>query len=164
MKEVDRRNFLKAVGAGVGAAALAYAPMGLLGSATRMTGGGEALLTFTAEAPLPAGARPTLASLMLRGHVAAGERVSGLVNQRIVAGYPAKAGAEVLPRMGLTGRIDRVQNGPTIELWGTFDDAADRRLLRDRDFHVTIDRGTGLVTYRLRGRSHRLQLTEFNGQ
>ncbi|MEE8199491.1 MAG: hypothetical protein V3R48_07260 [Thermoplasmata archaeon] len=66
--------------------------------------------------------------------------------------------------MGMSGRIDRVQNGSAIEFWGTVDDAADRRLLQDRNFHISIDRGVGTVTYRFQGRNHLLKLKEFNGQ
>lgn len=164
MAKVDRRNFLKVLGAGVGVAALAYAPAALLSGAGRMAGGGETAFSFAAEGALPAGVRPTIASLVLRGHAAVGERMSGFMNQRIVAGYPAKPRAETLPRMGLTGRIDRIQNGSTIELWGTVEDAADRRILQDRNFHLTIDRGSSMVTYRFQGRSHQLQLKEFDAQ
>lgn len=161
MKEVNRREFLKVVGTGVGAAALASVPMGLLNGAGPWADGGATAFSFAAEGPLPAGARPTIASLVLRGHVTEGRGGSGFLNQRIVAGYPATSKAEVLPHMGLTGRVDRVHNGAAVEIWGTVDDAVDRRLLQGGTFHLTIDRSRGTVDYRLRGRSHRLRLKEF---
>lgn len=163
MKKVDRRNFLKLAGAGVGAVALSTVPMGLLSGFGGMAGH-EATFSFVAEGPVPAGARPTFGSLLLRGHISAKDRVSGLVNQRIVAGYPAKARALAFSRLGFTGRIDRAQNGQTIELSGTVEDAAAPHYRRDRNFHLSIDRGAGIVTYRFQGRSHQLQLKEFNAQ
>ena len=164
MKKVDRRNFLKLLGAGVGAVALAYTPVSLLSGAGQLAGGEKAAFSFGAEGALPAGARSTIASLVLQGNVRSGARVSGFLNQRIVAGYPAGRKAEAFPGMGLTGRIDKVQQGSTIEIWGTVEDAADRRVLSDRNFHISIDRGIGTVTYRFQGRNHVLKLNEFNGQ
>ncbi len=164
MKKVDRRNFLKLLGAGVGAAAVAYTPVSLLSGAGQLVGGEQAAFSFGAEGALPAGARSTIASLVLQGHVRPGDQASGFLNQRIVAGYPAGRKAEAFPGMGLTGRIDRVTQGSNIEMWGTVEDAANRRVLSDRSFHISIDRGTGTVTYRFQGRNHLLKLKEFNGQ
>ncbi|MEE8492900.1 MAG: twin-arginine translocation signal domain-containing protein [Nitrospirales bacterium] len=164
MKKVNRRNFLKLLGAGAGAAALAYAPVSLLSGAGQLAGGEQAAFSFGAEGALPGGARSTIASLVLQGHVRSGDRVSGFLTQRIVAGYPARQRAETFPGMGLTGRIDKMTQGSTIEMWGTVEDAANRRALLDRSFHISIDRAMGTVTYRFQGRNHLLKLKEFNGQ
>lgn len=162
MKEVDRRSFLKVLGTGLGAAAIASSPAALVSSASSLAGGRGMAFSFSAEAPLPASPVPSFATLVLRGHVAAGDRESGFLNQRIVVGSPPTPRAEALPRLGLSGRVDRVQNGPTIEIWGTVDDVADPRLMRGRNFHLTIDRALGRGAYTYQGRSYRLQLKEFN--
>lgn len=162
MKKVDRRNFLKLVGVGAGAAALAATPMGLMSEANRGTGSSRAAFSFSAVGPVPEESPSAFASLVLRGHVTEGERVSGMLNQRIVSGYPARSKGRAFERLGFSGRVDRVQNGAQVEFWGTVEDAADRPLLRDQPFHVTIDPGTRLVTYRLQGRAHQLALKDFS--
>ncbi len=161
MKNVNRRNFLKLVGVGAGVAALAATPLGLLGGG-RPSATGAPAFTFGAEGPVPAGAPSRFASLVLRGHVTEGDRVSGMLNQRVVAGYPATPKAQAFDRLGFSGRIERVENGSLVDFWGTVEDAADRPLLADQAFHVTIDPGTRRVTYRLQGKSHSLQLKEFS--
>ncbi len=162
MKTVDRRNFLKVVGAGVGAAAIAvYAPAALLSGAGRMAGGSETAFSFVAEGAVPEGARPTFGSLVLRGHVNAGDQISGFMQQRLVAAYPAKKRALSFSRLGFSGRINRVQNGPTLEVSGAVEDAVAPRYLQARNFHLSIDRGAGTVTYQFQGHSPQLQLKEF---
>ncbi|MFQ5919439.1 MAG: twin-arginine translocation signal domain-containing protein [Thermoplasmata archaeon] len=161
MKKVDRRNFLKLVGAGVGTAALATTPIGLLGGGWS-SGTGAAALSFAAEGPVPAGAPSRFAALVLRGHLTDGDRVHGMLNQRVVAGYPATPKAQAFDRLGFSGRIERVENGSRVDFWGAVEDAADRPLLADQPFHVTIDPGLRQVTYRLQGKSHNLQLKEFS--
>ena len=91
-----------------------------------------------------------------------GDRVSGMLNQRVVAGYPARTSAQAFDRLGFSGRIERVQNGSLVDFWGTVEDAADRPLLADQPFHVTIDPGLRQVTYRLQGKRHTLELKEFS--
>ena len=165
MKELSRRDFLKVVGvgvAGVGALAVAQGPLAALSGSKKSANESEATtIHFVAVGPIPERTYPGFASLVLRGHVSGGPPASGLITQQIVPGYPASPRAEPLPRLSLSGRVDRVESGSTIVVRGTVDDAADWRFVRDRSFEVTIDRAAGVAIYRTQGATHRLQLSEF---
>lgn len=140
MEELNRRKFLKLVGAGSGAiAAGAMLPgMGFAG-----LGGG--LFAFRAVGGLPGGTLPSYATYVLEGHVNP-VTLSGVLTRTVYAGAPEEMSQIALPGMTRVVRIDGVRElGDLFHLRGV---VADRSQLGSREaasMEIRIDRVAGVV-------------------
>ena len=145
MDDMNRRNFMKMVGAGTGAvAASAILPgMGLTGLA------GKGILAFRAVGGLPGGNFPSFATYVLEGHVNP-LTLSGVVTRTVYAGSPEEMSQIALPGMTQVVRIDGVRDlGGLFHLRGSVDDRAQLGALESpaREFRIDLLRGTVLAPF-----------------
>ena len=120
MEDLNRRNFMKMVGAGTGAvAASAILPgMALTGLA------GKEIFAFRAVGGLPGGNFPNFATYVLEGHVNP-LTLSGVVTRTIYAGAPEEMSQIAIPGMTQVVRIETVRDlGGLFHLRGSVDDRA----------------------------------------
>lgn len=141
MEDMDRRKFLKVVGAGSGAlAAGAMLPgMGLMGP------GGKDVFAFRAVGGLPGGNLPSFATYVLEGHVNP-MTLSGVLTRTVYAGGPEEMSQIALPGMTRVVRIDGVRDlGNLFHLRGAVDDRGPLGAREAASMEFRVDRLAGIV-------------------
>ncbi len=138
MKRMDRRGFLKVVGVGSMAAAAATVPAAGLLAADR-------IFAFRAVAGLPKAPWPAYASYVVEGHVDFKTR-SGVVTQRLFAGFPEAKSTIAWPGLSRTVRVTNVQRlDGSVQISGVIDDHSQLRLGESPAVEITIDRSRGVA-------------------
>jgi hypothetical protein len=141
MKELDRKDFLKAAGTG-SAAVAATAGLPLAKYFTNASG----QLTFRAAAGVPRPPLPSYATQILEGQVDLA-RGTGLVTSRVLAGHPEDTSLVGLPGLTRTIRITDVDTeGRQVRLRGLVEDRSQLRRGESHRVELIVDRKRGLVT------------------
>ena len=141
MKELDRKDFLKAAGAGSAAVA---ATTGLPLAKYFANASGQ--LTFRAAAGVPRAPLPSYATQILEGQVDLA-RGTGLVTSRVLAGHPDDTSLVGLPGLTRTIRITDVDTeGRQVRLRGLVEDRSQLRRGESHRVELIVDRKRGLVT------------------
>lgn len=141
MEDVNRRNFLKLVGAGSGAVAASAILPGMA-----LTGlPGKDLFAFRAVGGLPGGNFPSYATYVLEGHVNP-LTLSGVITRTVYAGPPEAMSQIALPGMS---RVVRIDGGRVLRdlfhLRGSVDDRSQLRAGESSWMDFRIDRLAGIV-------------------
>src|SRR5712691_11412252 len=144
MNKINRRKFLKMLGAGTGVmAAGVFLPGGVLTSG-RVLQTSKNKLKFRAVGGLPQGAFPSYASYVIEGTIDLRTH-SGVATKNVFAGPPEVMSTIALPGLSRTIRITEVEdNGSVVRLRGIVDDRS--QLLRGENPYVDIIVDSGRET------------------
>jgi hypothetical protein len=155
MKELDRKDFLKAAGAGSAAVA---AGAGLPLAKHFVDRSGQ--LTFTAATGLPGTPLPSYATQIVEGRVDLA-RGSGLVTSRVLAGHPGDTSVVGLPGLSRVIRVTEVDaEGQRVRLRGLIEDRSPLRRGESHRVEIVVDRKRGLVKAPFLGRELEHELAE----
>ncbi len=155
MKELDRKNFLKA--AGVGSAAVAAAT-GLPLAKHFIDRSGQ--LTFRAATGLPRAPLPSYATQIVEGQIDLAHG-SGLVTSRVLAGHPGDPSLVGLPGLARVIRVTDVDaDGQQLRLRGVVEDRSQLRRGESHRVEIVVDRKRGLVKAPFLGRQLEHTLAE----
>lgn len=136
MTEIDRRKFLKLVGAGSAAVAAAtMAPAAVFSSGP--SGGNLAL---RAVAGLPQGPVTSYATYVLEGHVNVAAQ-SGVIAKTVYAGPPEAMSNIALPGLSRIFRVTKVRDlGGSVNVSVVVDDRSQLRASENPNVEILIDR------------------------
>ena len=154
MKNLDRRQFLKIVGIGSGAAAAgAMIPnLGML----RTTG--PDVLAFRAVAGLPGEPMPAYASYVIEGSLNLKTR-TGLLTKTVYAGDPEAMSTIALPGLSRVVRITDVRDlGERVFVEGVIDDPSQLVAGETAQVWLQVDRSAGIAQASFLGREVMLRL------
>ena len=166
MEDLKRRKFLTIAGLGLGAVAAGVmasksglsSGSGLLSGLGSLPKGGSDDLKVRAVAGLPSGPIPSYASYVLEGNVNLSTR-SGVLTKTVYAGRPEAMSTIALPGLSRVVRVTDVRNeGGSIHVKGTIDDASQLRAGESRDVDLWIDRSRGLARARFLSNNVALRL------
>lgn len=136
MKEIDRRKFLKLVGAG--SAAIAAATM--VPAAVFSNRPGEGSSAIRAVAGLPQGAVPSYATYVLEGNVNVAAQ-SGVITKTVYAGPPEAMSNIALPGLSRIFRVTKVRDlGGSVSVSAVVDDRSQLRAGENPNVEILIDR------------------------
>lgn len=141
MDEINRRKFLKLVGAGSGAiaAGVMLPTAGLSGLM------GRDLFAFRAVGGLPAGPIPSYATYVLEGHVNP-LTLSGVITRTVFAGPPEAMSTIALPGLSRVIRVDGVRDlGSLLHVRGVVEDRSQLSAGESATMDLRIDRGAGVA-------------------
>ena len=144
MKDITRRKFLKLVGVGSGAIAVAamVPTSSLLNSSSAGSAAGS--FSFRAVGGLPSSSVPAYASYVLEGHVNLAAK-SGMMTRTVYAGPPETMSAIPWPTLSRTYRITDVRDmGGHLEIKGEIVDRSQLRQGESPSVDVRVDRERGV--------------------
>jgi len=141
MNKINRRKFLKLVGAGTGAmAAGVFIPGGVLTSG-RVFQASKNKLKFRAVGGLPQGAFPSYASYVIEGTIDL-KTHSGVATKNVFAGPPEAMSTIALPGLSRTIRITEVEDsGSVLRVRGVVDDRSQLHNGESPYVDITVDSG-----------------------
>ena len=141
MNKINRRKFLKMLGAGTGVmAAGVFIPGGILTSG-RVLQASKNKLKFRAVGGLPQGAFPSYASYVIEGTIDLRTH-SGVATKNVFAGPPEAMSTIALPGLSRTIRITEVEDsGGVLRVRGVVDDRSQLRNGENPYVDITIDSG-----------------------
>ncbi len=146
MEDLSRRKFLKLVGVGGGAIAVAtmVPSSGLLNSSSSSSSSSAGNFSFRAVGGLPSGPIPAYASYVLDGHVNVAAK-SGMITRTVFAGPPETMSAVAWPGLSRTYRITDVRDmGGYLQIKGEIVDRSQLRAGESPIVDVRVDRGRGV--------------------
>src|SRR2546426_9820746 len=141
MNKINRRKFLKLLGAGTGVmAAGVFIPGGVLTSG-RVLQASKNKLKFRAIGGLPQGAFPSYASYVIEGTIDL-KTHSGVATKNVFAGPPEAMSTIALPGLSRTIRITEVEDsGSVLRLRGIVDDKSQLHNGENPYVDITVDSG-----------------------
>jgi hypothetical protein len=147
MNELNRKDFLKAAGAGSAAVAVgAGLPL------TKHVLDHRGQLSFSAATGLPAPPLPSYATQIVEGKVDL-TRGSGLVTSRVLAGHPGDTSLVGLPGLSRMIRITEVDaDSQRVRLRGVVEDRSQLRPGESPRVEIVVDRRHGVVKAPFLGR------------
>ncbi len=146
MNKINRRKFLKMLGAGTGVmAAGVFLPGGVLTSG-RVLQTSKNKLKFRAVGGLPQGAFPSYASYVVEGTIDLRTH-SGVATKNVFAGPPEAMSTIALPGLSRTIRITEVEDsGSVLRVKGVVDDRSQLRQGESPLVDITIDSGRDMAS------------------
>jgi hypothetical protein len=141
MDKIDRRKFLKMIGAGTGVMAMgALIPGGVLTSG-KVFQTSKDKLKFRAVGGLPQGTFPSWASYVIEGTIDLRTH-SGVATRNVFAGPPEATSTIALPGLSRTIRITGVEDsGSVLRILGVVDDRSQLQKGENPYVDITIDSG-----------------------
>src|SRR5437870_11010408 len=141
MNKINRRKFLKLLGAGTGVmAAGVFIPGGVLTSG-RVLQASKNKLKFRAVGGLPQGAFPSYASYVIEGTFDL-KTHSGVATKNVFAGPPEAMSTIALPGLSRTIRITEVEDsGSVLRVRGVVDDRSQLQNGENPYVDITVDSG-----------------------
>ena len=153
MKRIERRTFLKLVGAGGGLVAAATLP-----SVSILLGRTRSSVAIRAEAGMPAKPLPSMVTHVLEGWVDS-KAGTGKLTSTIFAGHPGATSDIALPGLTRMISVTGVQSsGDQLRIAGVVSDRSQLMPTESPAVSIVIDRLAGTATARLRGNDVTLRL------